>query len=360
MLRTISRSLSVSPALALGTVALAGAAAAPLAEGLFFQPKAETVVERTTVWSASMETVEVAMLENGDPSQNAPAVASTVQSELSVSTVDKHVRSATNRQLEFIRTFEDITLELEGELSLGDAGGGFPLGGEGESELDQIGVRFVYDEEDEDWERTFAEDYEGNEALLEPLRADAEYIALLPEDAEDVDVGDSWEIDLDTLDEILLPGGGLSLEVETELDALEGVLDPMLLPGPFALLAGDRNGDVTAKLESIKDGVATIEVEMELDVTSDQTDVIDALLGDALPEGAAAEIAKADYAMKLEGKGTLLWDLEAYVARSFNFEAEVDVDLSIGVEVDMGGDVGLFELVEKRSGEISVAMDSGE
>lgn len=361
MLRTpLPKAVVAVPAAACGALALAGPALAPLAEGLFYQPKAETVLERTTVWTAKMATVEVEMLENGEPSANAPGVYTDVDSELSVTTVDRVVRAATNRPLEFVRTFDDITLEMGGGLGFEADGQKMPLGGEGESELDQLGVKFVYDEDKGAWEKSYAEDYEGMAELLEPLRADTEYIALLPEDAAEVEIGDQWDVELDVLDEMIAPGGDLSIALETEFDAIEGVLDPMRLPGPFQLLDGDRSGDVTAKLKSLEDGAATVEVRFELEIASDQTEVYELLIDGALPDGASASIEKASYVLGLEGEATLVWDVEAYHARSFDLEAEVTIEVEVGAEVDVGGGSGLYEMNESREGELAVRMALGE
>lgn len=348
-----TRALPLVPA-ALG---LAAPALAPAVEGLFFQPRAETVLTRTTTWSVTTETTDIEVLENGEPSQSVPAVRAEVDSELTLTTIDRHVRAATNQPLELVRTYDEIGLELEGGLALGEDAPAIPLSGEGESELEGIAVHFEYDPDTERWKKRYAEDYEGREELLEPLRAEAEFLGLLPGDPAEVEVGDRWEIDLDRLEEILVPGGHLPLERETELAALEGVLDPMLLPGPFELLDGDRDGEFVARLEAVEDGVAVIALELDVEIASDQQQTIVDLLDPALPEGARAEVKRAPYLLRLEGKGTLRWDLEAYHARSLTLTSDVEIRSELSVQVDIGGDSLRFDLNETRAGELR--LESG-
>ncbi len=329
------------------------------AEGLFFQAAAETELTRTAVWTESMETEEVSILADGEETTDAPGVESSVESTLSVTTVDRFVRTKMGGPLELVRLFDDITYESEGKIGFDSPSGPIELeiSGEGESALDQIAVKFDFDGEADEWVKSYAEEYEGQEELLEPLWPNAEFLRLLPEDPEDVEVGDRWEVDGDALLDLLVPGGYVPMERASDLQVIEGVLDPLLLPGPFALMDGDIEGKVLAKLDSMTAKSATITLEVEVDVTKSCIDLIQGIVNGIVPEGARIEVNVANYAMALKGKGSLVWDLEGYHMKSFEFTSDAEIEILMEVLVDLGGEATLYELRETRSGEVGLTVE---
>ena len=164
------------------------AALPPLSAALFladtprFHPSERTELERVTTWAESIETVDVEILQDGEPAAGIPSVTAAVDRTLSITTIDTFLRSDINRPLEIVRRFDDVTMEMEADLTLGMPDGDVELtvSGEGESELESVGVRLSWDEDASTWIKTFADDFEGREELLEGLEPNAEFIALLP------------------------------------------------------------------------------------------------------------------------------------------------------------------------------------
>lgn len=324
-----------------------------------FAPAAGSALERTTTWTESMETVTVEILEDGVKTGEIPKAESAIERTLSITTIDTHLRSAPNLPLELTRVFDDVTLEMEAEVTLVTGQGDVELtvAGEGESLLESIGVRFVWDAEKEEWKKTYADDFEASPELLDPLKPNAEFIALLPDPDTDIKVGARWEVDTSVLTEILVPGGSVPLERMTDLTAIEGVLDPLLLPGPFDILGGEIEGEIEAHLVAIVDGIAEIELTVDVQIATEVIEQINELLEGAVPDEATVEVLRASYGTQFDGKGTLLWNLEAGRMEGYEFGAESTINFEIGVNVDMQGASAEYVMTEERKGKIGVSVE---
>jgi len=342
------------PALSAGAACLSLLALAP-ADRLVFEPEAGSEVERTYTWSSTMDPEDVSVTLDGEPATDVPTVRAAVEQNLQVVVTDRFVRSRTNQPLELVRTFEEVSGELEGHIVLETAGGDAELDVEGDrsSPLDSIGVRFLWSPDDEAYEVTYADDLAADEALIEGLLPDGHFIGLLPEEGDDVAVGTEWDVEPAVLAAALRPFGDLPMETETTLAALEGVLDPLLLPGPFDALEGEAAGDVVATLTGEEDGVATIEVVVDIRVASDQAERVRPLVADALPEGVVARLRRAGYDVAIDGIATLRWDLTAHRMVDFEFEADAGVGIELDFAVEISGQAGTFALEESRAGEIA-------
>lgn len=342
----------------LAVVAALSATAVLSLDVVRFAPEDGSEVERTITWTESTSSSEVTVTLDGEETSEVPTPFATVERTLSIESKDQFVRSTPGKQLEFVRRFGPITLESSAELGLETIGGTAELSfeGEGGSELEDVGVRFVWNEEDEVWERSFADDYEGSDELLEGLSPTTELIALLS-DEEELAVGDSWDIEVDMLADILVPGGRPPIDFESDLQALEGVLDPLELPGVFQCLVGDGEGDIGARVKSIEDGIAVIELTVDVTISSDKLEHVGALVEAALPDGATAEIQISEYTTAIDGKGELAWDLAESRMSSFRFDAKVEVEVVLGVDVTVEGSDVVFEMRETREGEISVEIE---
>jgi len=327
-----------------------------------FAPEDGSEVERTITWTESTSSSEVTLTLDGEETSEVPTPFAAVERTLSIESKDQFVRSTPGKQLEFVRRFGPITLESAAELDLETVGGTAELSfeGEGGSELEDVGVRFVWNEEDESWEKSFADDYEGSDDLLEGLSPTTELIALLPEPQEGDDelaVDDRWDLEMDTLFDVLVPGGRPPINFESDLQALDGVLDPLELPGVFQCLVGDGEGEIECLVKSIEDGVAVIELTVDVTITSDQLEHVGGLVDAALPDGATAEIQISEYVTAIDGTGELVWDLGASRMSSFRFDAKVEVEVLLGIDVTVDGSDVVFEMSETRTGEISVEIE---
>lgn len=336
----------------------AAAVAVVSADLLLFAPDEGAEVERTATWTESTTAVDVVLLLDGKETAEVPTVYASYERELSVESKEVFARSGDGRPLELVRRFGPITQEASADIELRLPSGTAELSieGEGSCELEEIGVRFVWNADDGAWVKSYADDYEGREELLEGLRPTTEFIALLPEDPE-IEAGDRWDVEPDSLFDLLRPGGTLPLDVETDLDALEGVLDPLLLPGVFDSLEGAREGAIEAVVKAIEDGTAVIELDVEVEVLTDfaGTGAID--IEPALPQGATAEVASAEYRTTIDGTGELVWDLAAGRMASFRFDAETEIEIDVELEVSADGQPLEVSLRESREGRIGLVVE---
>ena len=335
-------------------------------DGPRFEPTPGSEVTRIATWKSRTETDSFSITVGGVGDDTIPSPESLTERTLAIVTKERYVRTVPERPLELVRTFEEITLESTAELSVSTPDGDLEIEaeGEGESALEGLGVRFEWDPDEENYETTWADDYDARPDLLEPLRARAEFLALLPDADQDAELEDTWAVDVDELPALLVPGGALPLEVTTELDVIEGVLDPLLLPGPFDLLRAEFSpeidGDIEARLASIEDGLATIRFDVEANLNAEILELLSRLVDDAAPPEIGVEAKRASYSMQIDGTGALVWDLEAGRMRSYEFESEVEIDIEFVVAVDADGGVITYEAQETRSGEIGVSIEVSE
>lgn len=346
--------------LTLPVLAVLPLAAVAVIEGpIVFQPAEGSEVERTYTWTESMEPESVELYQNGEEAVDAPRPEATLERTRTLEVVDRFERSAPNQPLAFVRRYDDTTRETEGTLVLVAMGSEseLPLESSGTSELEGVGVRFEWNADEEVWDKSFAEEFEGDEDLLEPLEMTNEFIALLPEPDKDVDVDDEWDVDPSRIGEIMVPGGHTPLLIESGLGAMEGVLDPLQLPGFFDTLDGEADGDITVKVKSVEDDLRTMVVTVDVKVTSDHAEAISELLAGALPDGVSGEIPSAEYVSTLEGKGELVWDVSLGRMKSFDFEGDAKMEISVQVDVDADGQAMEFELVEERAGKVALSVE---
>lgn len=347
-----------TPALTAGAACLSLLALAP-ADRLVFEPEARAEVERTYSWVSTMDPDDVTVTLNGEPTSDVPAVRAAVERNFQVVVTDGFVRTRTNQPLELVRTFDDISGEMSGTLKLETADSEFEMELEGDrsSPLNSIGVRFVWDADESAYEVKYADDLAADEDLIEGLLPDGHFIALLPEDGEDVEVGAEWDVDPTRFAAALMPFGDLPLETETSLSALEGVLDPLLLPGPFEVLRGEAAGEVKATLAREEEGIATIEIVADFTVATDQAERIRPLVASALPDGVVARLRRAGYDAAVDGVATLRWDLTANRMVDFEFEADAVVGIELDFTVEIEGQAGPFMIEESRVGEIAFRVE---
>ncbi|WP_145197667.1 hypothetical protein [Planctomycetes bacterium Poly30] len=324
-----------------------------------FLPGADLQIERVYTWRETSATTSAEILLDGEKTQDVPTVTSELKSEASLSVVDTFFRSDVNRPLHLRRMFEDIAYESSGNLRL-DMGAGvaeLAISCDGDSELDGAAVEFLWDDDSEAYVKKFAEDYDGDDDLLEGLDPDGDFIALLPVPDRDIEVGSSWKVEASALRRVLLPGGRLPMERESDMDAVDGAFDPLVMPGVMETLDGDASGGMSVRLVSAEDGTMTLELLVEVEFVSDQAEAVGDMLGTVAPEDVDVELESATYTSTLEGKGTLVWDTLNHFARSFRLDLETGLDVQIAVHVEGMGIDAPFELKEKREGTLRLDME---
>ncbi|MEM6673189.1 MAG: hypothetical protein AAF726_10105 [Planctomycetota bacterium] len=266
-----------------------------------------STVTKTFVNELRLELVEIGIELDGEeqdpPSDGLPEV--TIADDERIVFVDEYVSVADGRATELIRTFETLE-DTSTQAQRFPDGEGSEQSSEGESELEGKSVVFEWDDDDESYDVSFAEDEDGDDDLLEGLEGDADFLFLLqPED--DVEVGDSWSVDGELFTRISSPGGNLKILSEGDDEEFSEQFADGLV------------GDLEMTLESIEDGVAVVSIEGQVDTEIE----VDVETPDA-PEGFEAS-QTFSFSFDIEGK--LEWDLESGVASSMELDAEVEMEL---------------------------------
>ncbi len=283
---------------------LAPLAAAP--ETLDVHVESGTKITKTFTSALLLELDDFSLEVNGEAQDEAAAPEVTIEDNEEIVLVDEYVTVDDGRALELVRTFETLE-DSSSQTVVGPDGEETVDASEGESELEGVSVRFAYDADEEEWAASFAdEDEDLDEALLEDLDHDADYAYLLPpaDEAEELEAGDSWELDAIVFDRISSPSGDLKIDSddadeETNSEFQEQFRDNI-------------DGSIEATLDRIEDGRAYISLEGEVETTI--------AMDQELPEGAPedAEVSQ-ELQFAFECEGELVWDLERGAAVSLEF-----------------------------------------
>ncbi len=218
---------------------------APLDE-IHFQPREALVL--TKIFSMTTERERSTSSERSDST-------STSSSERSLVVTDRVVAHEDERVTKLERTFDEVSAEAE---STHDSGGQTrDQSSTADSELSGETVVFVWDEDEEEY---VAESDDVDDDLLEDLKYDYDFVALLP--GEDVDEGDEWEIELEDFEAVMNPWNGIPLEWErSDGEVVEAGVEPEV--------DESKDGEITARYAGTRevDGVtyAVIEIEGEID-----------------------------------------------------------------------------------------------
>lgn len=303
---------------------LAPIASAP--ESLQLGVEAGTKITKSFTSSLRLELQSMTAEVNGEEQEGAETPDVTITDEEEIVFVDEYISVDGGKATELVRTYKTLS-DVSSQVVIMPDGQEQSSESDGESGLDGVAVRFKWSEDDEEFEVAFAdEDEEADDELLEDLDADADFSFLLPED--EVDVGDTWEIDIQAFHFISNPSGDLKIDSDDE-DEEDG--------DDFSLQFRENlSGDLEGKLVSIKDGVATISI------TGDASTTVET---DSTPESApeGASVVQA-FEFTFECKGELTWDMKK--GHALNLEFGGGAGLEIVNTQSMGED---FELVLTQS-----------
>lgn len=218
-------------------------------------------------------------------------------------------------------------------------------------------VIFTWNAEEEEYATAFPDD-EGDKELLEGLHEDLDLRGFLPDG--EVEEGEEWEVDPVVLAEVLAPGGDLKL-VPEEVEMAGGMNPTDTGMGDFSSWFSEGlEGSVKARFEGTREtasGVKVGEITIEVDITSavDMTEKSQERLERAeLPAHVEEiEITSSDLQLALESEGTLLWNLEAGCALSFELKGEFELSADTTMEISAQGIVLQLETVMDFSGTLS-------
>lgn len=300
-------------------------AAAPIVAELGFQPPEGAKATRDYSIGIDFELGDLTVIADGqDMSEMMPGDFDG-KAELSMQTQDHFVRSAGGRALELIRTYASIEASMEAGGEAQDMGGSDDL--EGKS------VRFLWNEEENDYDVAYHE-CEGEESDLASVGADMDLSVLLPGKA--VEVGDVWTVGADQIAAVLLFGSKLEDDeaedevFQTIMAEIEGQLDAMLESFKLSCeYKGERDEG------GVKVGVIGLDLvgEGELDLEPVVRAVMDS---QPIPVEVDLSFDAASLGLSFTGKGELLWNVERGLLHAFDLGADVEltVDLDVGVDAE--------------------------
>ena len=316
-----------------------------------FHPEAGASVSKEMSLSATFYLDDLSVVMDGQelpPEMMGDAMDQGLLMDAVVSVTDEYVATADGQIKALLRTYDGMSLEAGPESGAEDV--------EEFGELVGETVSFKWDEESEDYLKSFHES-EGEESLLENLEADMDLLPLLPKG--EVSEGDTWEVQGDSLASVFLPGGmPASPDVDDEGAEEMSELFQEELEAQFEEAFGEFGVSCTytgtREEGEVKVGVIDFEFEGKgaMDLSELIQSVIDLQAGDM---GIEADIS-ATLDMEFEGKGTLLWNLEAGHVHHYQMDGELIVMADVEAEIDAQGESHSGELSAEISSEMSWVM----
>ena len=278
-------------------------------------------VTKTFVTEMNAELDAFSVTVDGEEQDGIPDPEFSLSDTTRVVFVDEYRSVDGDRIQSLVRTFEELN-DSTTRSSVDPGGEASDDTSEGESDLEGLEVLFEWDADAEEYEASFVDDDAGDDDLLDGLIAGADFREFLPED--EVEEGDTWEVDPAAFEAIINPSGEVKIVSDEEEDSSE--LQEQM--------RDNVSGTIEASFKGIEDGVATIEITVEIDTSA----IDDSPAG--LPEGAEAT---QELAITYECEGQLLWDMKRGVAKSL----EMGGDIEIQITGNQGGGGGPEVVIEQ-------------
>ena len=323
---------------------------------LRYSPADGSSFSRALSWSHTAETTATQTTLGGEPTNEVPTLRYKATRGQEVRVIDRLELIGDGRPDRFVRAYTHLLDEYSAKLEMELMGQKAKLesAGDGTSELEGLEVRFRWSQDAGKWAAEWADpDQRGRDTLLLGLHADMDFLALLPE--KPVDVGDSWEVPLSGLVHVLFPGGELSIDLETDLEQIEGALDPADMPTIADILRkGEVEGTARCVLKSVDGEKAVVDMELDITATAAFAERLDKVAGNAAPEGVEVSVDVADFTAKIVGAGTYSFGLTTGFISEFKFDAETEEESSIEATVLTNGESLPFGQTHSRKGELQV------
>jgi hypothetical protein len=337
-------------------------ASAPALDDLSFAPARGSAVSKTftNVFQFSMD--DMTMLMNGEENPMMPTMEMemTISSEVQVEDTYGDVEGGRVQRL--TRRYERIGQDIEVDTvteSMGQTERD-SVSGTGTSELEGRDVVFTWDAAAGAHATAFAEGTQADEALLEGLVEDMSLRCLLPRGP--VAVGDEWEIPLESLVDVLAPGGDLHFDIEMDGQAAMQGPDPTMMADMREMFGDMLEGEALGRYAGTRevDGarLAVIEVAIELDTSKDMSELLEQMMGETAPETREMSLDRVDVEFALKSKGELLWDLDRHHVHSLQLEGESAIAMDMVVSMDFGGNAMTLEMSMEMSGTVSNSVET--
>jgi len=331
--------------------------AVPIGDVPVFAPEEGATVTRTFREKTEMEIESAVQVFNGEE-MSEDGLEVEVRNEREFSFTDEYVAVGEDRVDKLARTYGTVSsmtfvssTEPDGSTEEGEV--------EGESELEGAEVVFAWDEDNEEYDASFAEDSDATGAdLLDGLTPMVDLSMLLPP-AETED-GESWDLEPEALAPLLRYGGDLSLI--PDIDVEDSGQNPVIMC--FFLCLAEVGEDVEGEVELTWNGMeetddgefASISITLDLTSTRDGaeaiTEIAEALDMDSNP---FEDMGTVEFEYAFDGEGTLLWDVENNVAHGL--ELTGNIETVFAVDADMGGMTMSMRMTFAGTTELSVDVE---
>ena len=286
-------------------------------ETIGFQLEEENAFLRTFESVAESQLDRISYAIDGEVVNETDDVDFTVESLERVIVRDEIIEVEDGRPTDFRRTFVELIQESTQTIGEDD------VELESGSDLEGVTIRFLWDDDDEAFYAELDDDDDDvDEDTLEWLRADMDLFGMLPDD--DVEEGDSWEIDASAYLPLMWPGGLVDyFENEAEgYDEFEQAMNRAVIEN----LEGE--GTVTFEETRDEDGTRVAVLSVELAVESSVE------LEREEEEGGDVTI---ELEIERDIEGEVLWDLDNGHLYSAHFEADSEWDRTESRDVEHDG-----------------------
>lgn len=202
------------------------------------------------------------------------------------------------------------------------------------SDLEGSAVEFQW--EDGEYQKSFYPGLKiGDDRHLDGLREDMDLRALLPN--EQVIVGDSWEIDLTSLPDLLSPGGYMSWKVSNGSESwdLLDILQPRQMRELRKVLGSMLAGDAIVTYVSAEDEHS--ELQIAIDVwTQEDADRLTELAQEMAAIWDPIELIDLRLDVRLEAKGVAFWNSAENQIESMELSGQLENEFNLDLEWNNG------------------------
>ncbi|MCC7014650.1 MAG: hypothetical protein IT454_18965 [Planctomycetes bacterium] len=330
------------------------------ADSISFHPADGTKVSRS--WSIKQELTldEMNMTVNGQPLPMDIQMDMDMTNEMSVEVSDVFVSVKDGRPIEMRRTFDKLASDGHFAVEMPMMpDGGMEQSITGKSELEGKTVKFAWDAEASQYERTYHES-EGEAELLEGLDEDMDVRGIAP--GKDVATGDTWKVDVKALRALLAPGGDLAIRPEKTGAEMQGMMPGMSGMGDLADMIGDAlEGEASAEylgLQELEGGkFAVIKLKFDISCNTDMADKMDEMMRE-LPEGMGSmKFEHIDLEFGIEAEGTLHWDPALGMIHAADLSGKMKINMDMAMKMNAQGQDMAFEQSMAMSGTIAIKQD---
>jgi hypothetical protein len=334
----------------------------PRADTPAFHPAADSSLTKTFAQTTSFQLDDFSLDVDGqDMGGMMGAFEFSLDSETGITVHDTYVASANGRPERLKRAFETLKAAMTVAAGAGGEVQEEPM--ESSSPLEGRTVAFTWNDDEDEFDVAFEGDA-GEAELLEGLEEEMDLRFLLP--PGEVEVGASWEVEVEDLLPLVMPGGDLGFETPEEDET--ALRFEEFLSGKAEELKDLLHGTCTCtyKGASETDGKRLGEIEIALEIASaaDLSSLIEEAIRVMAEEQGQTEIpidiSAADVNLDVQGGGTLLWDLSAGHVHSLQMKGDCQIALDISVSMDAEGESHSANLSAELSGSVEQSVETKE